>query len=76
MQNKFDYPIENCGMYKENKNDKIYWIDNSMYVTGEMLFTFDKKKIYNFFEDFPQNLTDEEVEIFKKENPTLAKLKL
>lgn len=76
MQNKFDYPIENCDFYKENKNDKIYWIDNSMYVTGEMLFTFDKKKIYNFFEDFPQNLTDEEVEIFKKENPTLAKLKL
>ena len=76
MQNKFDYPIENCDFYKENNNDKIYWIDNSMYVTGEMLFTFDKKKIYNFFEDFPQNLTDEEVEIFKKENPTLAKLKL
>ena len=30
MQNKFDYPIENCDLYKENKNDKIYWIDNSM----------------------------------------------
>ena len=48
MQNKFDYPIENCDLYKENKNDKIYWIDNSMQVTGEMLFTFDSTEIKSY----------------------------
>jgi len=26
------------------------------------------KKIYNLFEDYPQNMSDEEVEIFNKEN--------
>ena len=36
---------------------------------GEHLFTFDKKKIYNLFEDYPQNMSKEEVEIFSKENP-------
>ncbi|WP_308544716.1 hypothetical protein [uncultured Sneathia sp.] len=35
---------------------------------GERLFTFDKKKIYNLFEDYPQNMSDEEVKIFNKEN--------
>lgn len=48
MQNKFDCPIENCDLYKENKNDKIYWIDNSMYVTGEILFTFDSTEIKSY----------------------------
>jgi hypothetical protein len=37
-----------------------------------MLFTFDKEKFYNLFEDYPQNMTSEEVEIFDKENPYWA----
>ena len=32
------------------------------------MFSFDKVKIFNLFEDYPHNLTSEEKEIFDKEN--------
>ena len=57
--------------YKNNKNDKIWWIEDLDSV-GEYLFSFDKKKIFNLFKDYPHNLTKEEVEIFDKENPYWA----
>lgn len=53
---------------KDNPDDKIKWVDNPE-TKGEFLFTFDEKKIYNLFRDYPQNLTKEEKEIFDKENP-------
>ena len=55
-------------LYKQKEEDTIYWVDN-VETIGEHLFTFDKKKIYNLFADYPQNLTQEEKEIFDKENP-------
>lgn len=57
--------------YKEKPTDKVYWVDN-IGVVGELLFTFDKKKIFNLFRDYPQKLTNEEKRIFDKENPYWA----
>lgn len=57
--------------YKNNPTDKVYWVDN-IGTIGEFLFSFDKKKIYNLFRDYPQKLTAEEVEIFNKDNPFWA----
>lgn len=56
---------------EENRNNKIWWttkIDN----IGELNISFDRKKIYNLFKDYPYNMTKEEVEIFKKEEPYWA----
>jgi hypothetical protein len=54
--------------YKNNDTDQIWWVDNPEKI-GEHLFTFDKEKIYNLFEDYPYKLTKEQKEIFDKENP-------
>ena len=54
--------------YDFYKNDVIWWVDNFDKL-GEYLFTFDKKKIYNLFRDYPHKITKEEKEIFDKENP-------
>ena len=57
--------------YKKNENDTIYWIDH-IGVKGEFLFSFDKKRIFNLFRDYPDKLTQEQREIFDKENPFWA----
>lgn len=54
--------------YKENEADQIWWVDTSDR-DGEFLFSFDKKKVFNLFADYPHNLTPEQKEIFDKENP-------
>ncbi len=54
--------------YKENANDKIWWVDNPDMI-GEFLFSFDKKKTFNLFQDYPWKLTAEQKELFDKENP-------
>lgn len=58
--------------FKNNPNDKISWFDNVGETVGEFLFTFDKVKIYNLFQDYPDKMTPEEVEIFDRENPYWA----
>ncbi len=62
--------------YKENENDMIWQVDeldeSGEILKGPMLLSFDKKKIYNLWKDYPQNFTPEEVEIFKKEQPYWA----
>lgn len=58
----------NQEFYKKNETDKIYWLTKDETI-GEHLFTFDQKKIYNLFKDYPHELTKEEKEIFDKENP-------
>lgn len=54
--------------YKEKETDTVWWVDDFNSV-GKHLFSFDKKKIYNLFADYPYNMTTEEVAIFNKENP-------
>lgn len=53
--------------YKNKPSDKIWWVDNPERI-GEWLFSFDKKKIFNMFSDYPHKLTPEQKQIFDKEN--------
>lgn len=55
--------------FKNNPDDVIWWVDNASEVKGEWVFTFDKKTVFNMFEDYPHKLTPEQKEIFDKENP-------
>lgn len=57
--------------YKENQNDKIYWVDTPDQV-GVFLFSFDREKVFNLFEDYPYKLTSEQKELFDQENPHWA----
>ena len=54
-------------VYKKNKDDKVWWVDNYD-VVGEFLFTFDRKKVYNLFMDYPHKLSVEEWMMFNAEN--------
>jgi hypothetical protein len=53
---------------KENKTDKIWWVDNPN-VVGVWEFSFDKETVFNLFEDYPWKLTPEQKGIFDRENP-------
>ena len=58
--------------YKDNEEDVIYWT-GEIDMLDSFLFSFDKKTIYNLFEDYPHNLTQEQKEIFDRENPYWVK---
>jgi len=60
--------------YKEKPTDKVYWVEqpDEEKKIGEFLFSFDKKKIFNLFADYPHALTAEQKRIFDKENPFWA----
>ena len=59
--------MSNSGWYKNERDDKIWWKETE--AVGEWIFSFNKKKEYNLFRDYPQKLTTEEKEIFDHENP-------
>ena len=59
---------------KQDPEDQIWWVDDDD-STGPLLFSFDKKTVFNFWTDYPDKLTPEQIEIFRRENPTLAALK-
>lgn len=42
--------------YKENDTDRIWWV-NTVDRIGLYLFSFDRKKIYNLFSDYPHKLS-------------------
>lgn len=62
---------------KDDPEDLVFRVESeeTMNSEGVHLFSFDGKTVLNFFRDFPQKLTKEQIEIFKKYNPTLAALK-
>lgn len=69
--------IEYLDSYKENETDEIYWLEllnEADRLIGQHLFSFDLKKVYNFFSDY-EKLTPEQKAIFDKERPDLAELK-
>ncbi|MBE6099912.1 MAG: hypothetical protein E7197_07645 [Anaerovibrio sp.] len=54
--------------YKHNPKDTIWWKDTPGQI-GLWIFSFDQKKEYYMFRDYPSALTDEEKAIFDRENP-------
>ena len=58
--------------YKDNPSDTVWWLDNSDDTIGEFIFSFDKKKAFNLFSDYPHALTKKQREIFDRENPFWA----
>lgn len=58
--------------HKESEDCQVWWVERLDFTFGEYLFSFDKKKLYDLFADYPHNMTAEEVEIFDKENPYWA----
>ena len=54
--------------YKDEDWHQIWWLE-VLNEKGLFLFSFDQVKIYNLFEDYPDRMTAEEVEIFDRENP-------
>jgi hypothetical protein len=57
--------------YKNKETDKIWWVDY-IGMKGRFAVSFDKKKILNLFSDYPHNFTQEEKQLFDKENPYWA----
>lgn len=60
---------------KESDDKMIYWVDPEDDREDTILFSFDGKTVFNFWQDYPEKLSPEQIRIFKKENPTLAALK-
>lgn len=63
--------METFNWIKNNPDDMIWWVDNPD-VKGQLLFSFDKKNIFNLFADYPWKLSIKEKAIFDKENPEWA----
>lgn len=55
----------------DNGKLNFSWLPNSDSL-GEMFFTFDGKKIFNLFRDYPDALTPEEKRLFDEANPFWA----
>ena len=60
--------MEKVNFVKNNPDDMIWWVDNPD-VKGQMLFSFDKKNVFNLFADYPDRLPKRQKERFDKENP-------
>lgn len=59
---------------KEDAKSKMWDVIPEEDEDGAMYISFDCKKIYNLYNDYPDNMTEEEIEIFEKENPLWKKM--
>ena len=50
--------------YKDSETDQIWQVDTHGQ-EGPYLFSFDQKTVFNFWTDYPDKLTPEQIEIFK-----------
>lgn len=73
MKNKEDLDREfrHWRFMKRNPNDQIWWVDQ-VEASGPLYFSFDRKTIFNYWPDYPDHLTQEQKELFDKENPFWA----
>ena len=46
--------MEKVNFVKNNPDNMIWWVDNPD-VKGQMLFSFDKKNVFNLFADYPDS---------------------
>lgn len=58
--------------FKNAPSDKVWWVEEYPESSMQHIFTFDKKKLYYLFKDYPNALTKQEKDIFDKENPFWA----
>ena len=63
--------VNGVTFYKEDKDNKIWWVESENEI-GTWAFSFDKKKIFYMFQDYPYKLSPEQKEIFDRENPYWA----
>lgn len=70
LEDEIDRASKPMEFYRE-PGQNIWWVNVTDRI-GEYLFSFDKKKIYNMFSDYPWKLTKKEKEIFDRENPYWA----
>ena len=56
---------------KEDDNGKVWWLDDKDDI-GTYVFSFDKKKRFYLFRDYPSELSEEEKRTFDEENPFWA----
>lgn len=68
MNKERGYMEQSNKFFKNDPNDKIWWVD-TFDKDGVFEFSFDKKTVFNLFYDYPSNLTKQQKEIFDKENP-------
>ena len=52
---------------KESDDKMIYWVDPEDDREDTILFSFDGKTVFNFWQDYPEKLSPEQIRIFKKE---------
>lgn len=57
--------------YKEKESARI-WHTSGIGFIGGVHISFDGEKIYNLFEDYPYNMTEEEIRILQEEEPFWA----